>query len=611
MDWPTSISINNSYKRSIRTRLQRRLAQVLFEKTGLSTQRMHTLRIEVRREKRPDATGNVQQIHGFEVSEAMNYPEVIRQAAEVELKAIVAGTKPYLAPETWKPVAYAATAPAKGVTLEPGLLRECFDRNIAYLNRCFAAPNGTYCDMKKIEGSWLVDLPGSSEGRMLGGAAHTLRWGERADMRTIVDTFVNKVKSRQTADGWCLPYPIADITTSERSNYDRVGLTRGLIAAGMAGNPDAYGILRRFYDWFNTSPYQPTLLRGGNCNNGHEGGLLMYFSPVGKKEDLVAVERYFVQDFFIEQAAQAEPLALDYYPLSKPHSYLILAFQAWLDHYRATGAAKYLDAAKGAWRIINGSYEHIGGTMAICESDPGTFPPKSYYLGTHTGETCGSIFWADFNHRFLQLFPGEAKYADEIENVIYNVILAAQDAKGSIRYHNNLQGNKEGAGCINTCCEVMGVPFIARLPQYIYSVADDGLYVNLFAASSIAWTNGGPIRHVEDRDQFPLRRQGGVQTDRVCAHADETADSDAELGRRQGGDQRQWRGCRNGNARQLCRDRPLLVEQRRDHSRISHGVPSRPLHGLGPGCAQRSLRVAVWSGSDGIGWRHGPRYRVE
>jgi DUF1680 family protein len=141
--------------------------------------------------------------------------------------------------------------------------------------------------------------------------------------------------------------------------------------------------------------------------------------------------------------------------------------------------------------------------MAICESDPGAFPPKSYYLGSHTGETCGSIFWADFNHRFLQLYPREAKYADEIENVAYNVILAAQDAKGSIRYHNNLQGNKEGAGCINTCCEVMGVPFIARLPQYVYSVADDGLYVNLFAASSIAWTNGGPSVTLRTETNFP------------------------------------------------------------------------------------------------------------
>ena len=121
--------------------------------------------------------------------------------------------------------------------------------------------------------------------------------GERADMRAIVDTFVAKVKNRQTADGWCLPYPMAEFNRSERSNYDRVGLTRGLIAAGMVGNPDAYGILRRFYDWFNTSSYQPTLLLGGNCNNGHEGGLLMYFSPVGKQEDLLAVEKVLCSGF--------------------------------------------------------------------------------------------------------------------------------------------------------------------------------------------------------------------------------------------------------------------------------------------------------------------------
>jgi hypothetical protein len=36
----------------------------------------------------------MQQVHGFEVSEVVNYPEFIRRAAEVELKAIAAGTKP-------------------------------------------------------------------------------------------------------------------------------------------------------------------------------------------------------------------------------------------------------------------------------------------------------------------------------------------------------------------------------------------------------------------------------------------------------------------------------------------------------------------------------------
>jgi hypothetical protein len=445
-------------------------------------------------------------------AEALDYAQAMQRAAAAELAAIAAGTKPYLPPESWKPVAYGATAPGTGVTLEAGPLRAAFERNIAYLQCCFPKPG--YND-EGVDG-WVKMLPASAEGRLLGGAGHSLRWGERADLRAIVDALVDRVKSRQTADGYCLPYDVSFMTPQhdpgqdERRNYDRVGLTRGLLAAGLAGNPDAYGILRRFYDWLNASPYYPTLLRGffggsaHNCNNGHAGGLLLYFSPVGKPEDLVAVERYFVQDFFLERAARAEPLALGYYPLHTPHSYVLLAFESWLDHYRATGATKYLDAASGAWRIVKGSYEHVGGTLAICEEDAGAYPPQSYYLGKHTGETCGSVFWADLNHRFLQLFPGEVKYADEIETVIYNVILASQDANGSIRYHNHLVGNKEKPQCANTCCEVMGVPFIARLPQYLYSVAADGLYVNLFAPSSIAWSHGGRTVALRTETGFPF-----------------------------------------------------------------------------------------------------------
>lgn len=183
---------------------------------------------------------------------------------------------------------------------------------------------------------------------------------------------------------------------------------------------------------------------------------------------------------------------------------MLLAFEAWLDHHRATGAEKYLEAARGAWRIVRDNYEPVGGSIAICEMGAGDYPPRSYHLGKHTGETCGSIFWADFNHRLLQLYPSEERYAAEIEKVIFNVILAAQAEDGSIRYHNHLHGAKEKPQCANTCCEVMGVPFIARLPQYIYSVAADGLYVNLYASSAITWQQDGHPVHLEIATRFPL-----------------------------------------------------------------------------------------------------------
>ena len=435
------------------------------------------------------------------------YHRKISDAAALEMQSLASGIKSFLGPESWKPVPYSAAAPTGGVALHPGPLQASFERNVDYLNATFARP---------IDTEWVKKLPASSEGRLLGGAGHTLRWGEREDMRAIVDAVVAAVEKRQAPDGYCLPYDMSFMSpqiekwVDERRNYDRVGLTRGLIAAGLCGNPKALGILRRFYDWLYASPLAQGLLCGffqgsaHNCNNGHEGSLLAYFSPVGRPEDLIAAERGFVQDFFIEEARKAEPLCLGWYPLHTPHSYVVLAFQAWLDHYRATGAVKYLEASKGAWKIVHDSYEHVGGTIAICEEGPGTYLPGSYRLYKHTGETCGSGFWADFNHRFLQLFPEEEKYAGEIEKVILNVILACQDAEGHIRYHNHLVDHKDKSQCANTCCEVMGVPFIARLPQYLYSIAADGLSVNLFAASTITWRHAGKGVTVTTSTGFPM-----------------------------------------------------------------------------------------------------------
>ena len=495
-------------------------AEVLFERTDLSDDRMHALRIIVQREKHSDATDCFQSVDGFQVESVVDYPRRLRAMAMDELKAIAGGKKKPLSPGAWEPVTLAARAPDDGVQLHPGVLQEMYERNIHYV---------LDTHMNPCTGVWVEALPCSSDGRLLGAAAHGLRWEEREDLRAIVDEIVETFKQRQDDDGYCLPYDRSymfaqshlipslgaddtewhNILTDERRNYDRVNLTRGMVAAGHAGNVDALTVMRRFYDWLNTSGVYPNLLTGAfdgsshNCNNGHAGGLLMYFSPVGRPDDLIAVERYFVQDFFMEQMRKGEPLALGYYPLNTPHSYVLLAFEAWLDHYRATGAMKYLEAALGAWQVVHRYYEHIGGSIAICEEPAGTYPPQSYLLGKHTGETCGSVFWADINHRLLQLFPDQEIYAAEIEQSIYNVVMAAQDAEGSIRYHNHLHGKKESVKRVNTCCEVMAAPFIARLPQYIYSIDNEGLWINLFAGSQIAWANHGKRLTLTTKTEFP------------------------------------------------------------------------------------------------------------
>jgi DUF1680 family protein len=164
----------------------------------------------------------------------------------------------------------------------------------------------------------------------------------------------------------------------------------------------------------------------------------------------------------------------------------------------------------GAWELYHDNWEHVGGSIAITEF--GEFPPKSYRLDAQapfceTGETCGSVFWTRFNQRFQLMQPGEEKYTNEIEKSIYNMGLANQvDAKGII-YHARLVGMKGDLPvplCINSCCEGQGTRLLDSLPEYIFSTAPDGLYVNLFEPSTIEWSQNGTQMKATLSDNFPM-----------------------------------------------------------------------------------------------------------
>ena len=485
---------------------------VKFEKTGIEGDRVHTLRVVVRKDRNPRATDCYQDVTATEAEQPVNYPAEIAQEMDAEYERIRSGTKAYLPPEEWSPVPNGADAPERGVTLGPGPLKDVLDRNVDYLNHSFASPS--YCDGVDW-GEW---LPGSNEGRFLAGAGNTLRWGEREDMRRIVDTIIDRVEARMRDDGYFSyyaedeSYALSSGRNSERKNYDRVFWTRGMIAAGMVGNEKAYGLLRRMYDWFNASPYLPDMLIGSNATNGLPGGPLVYLSPAGVKDDLITTLRYYDQDYWMRALANREPLALSHYPGERPHCYALLGFEAFVDQYRATGDTRYLDAVLGGWDIYTSSFKHVGGVTTICERAD-LYPPKSYILTTPTnGETCGSIFWIDINSKLLQLFPTEERFASEVEESIYNGVLAAQDDNGYIIYkYLKLEGEKLAGSCRNTCCEVSTAGLMGRLPEFIYSLAGDGIYVNLFSPSEITWFHAGREVRLTTTTDFPLANDVSIR----------------------------------------------------------------------------------------------------
>ncbi len=424
-------------------------------------------------------------------------------------------------PEHWKPAVYKAQSPDGGVELHAGLFKQSMDNNVGYLLSSFSveemlrpfrerAGKPVNPELRKPHPFWDVDLAGSTAGRFLMGAGNTLRWQEHAELRRWMNDIVDGIEECRQPNGYIMAYPEESIFHSERAGYTRAWVTHGLIDAGLAGNKKALGLLRGYYDWFDKCPYLPKLLRGtAQGVQGMVANTRMYFTSVGKPEDLQVIQRYYQEDFWLEGLARRDEEMVWQYPYDRPHNYLITDFEAYLDLYRATGEARYLDAVLGAWQLYHDSWEHVGGSIAITEF--GEFPPKSYRLKSQftfceTGELCGSSFWAHLNQRLYLLNPDQEKYVTEIEKSIYNVGIANQVDTRGLMYHARMVGTKGDMAvgiCDNSCCEGQGTRLLGSLPEYLYSVDAEGITVNLFAPSTFRWSHSGNPWQLTTKTSFP------------------------------------------------------------------------------------------------------------
>ena len=413
----------------------------------------------------------------------------------------------------WRPVAFQAVAPLRDVALGDGLFKTVMENNISYLLNSFSVAEllrffRTRAGKANPPGLpapipfWDTDLPGSNAGRFLMGAGNALRWMDHPELRRRLNEVVAGIAECQEPNGYAMGYHPDTIFYSERGNYTRSWVTHGLVEAGYAGNHTAFHILRGYYDWFDQCPYLPELLRrAGQGVQGMIANTRTYFTPIGKPKDIQVIQRYYQENYWLEMLARRDPAAIWQYPYDHPHCYLLTSITPYLDQYRATGEKKYLDAVLGGWELYHTQWQHIGGAISICEAY--WYPPKSAFLNLQNGENCGSSFWISLNHNLHQLFPTQEKYVNEIEKSIYNVLIANQAGSMGIRYHAALNGKKELPTAINTCCEGQGTRQLGSLAEYIYSVAKDGLYVNLFANASIYWRQARQSLKLEMTTQFP------------------------------------------------------------------------------------------------------------
>ncbi len=415
---------------------------------------------------------------------------------------------------TWTPPEFKARVPRSGVTLHGGLFQTAMENNIQYLLDSYTTDEllrQFYERTGKVKGFkptgsqkfWEEDLAGSNAGRFLMGAGNTLRWIHHPELQRRLDAVVDGIAECRQPNGYIMAYPEDTIFYSERAAYTRAWLTHGLLEAAYSGNQMALPMLRGYYDWFNRQSFLPEMLRGAiQGGQGMVANTRVGTSPVGVPKDAQVIQQYYQEDAWLNGLARREKEQVWQYPYDRPHCYLLTNLEAYLDIYLITGDQRYFDAVLGAWELYRAHWQQAGGSISIIEFEKD--PPDSNYLSQKLGELCGSSFWVFLSQRFLQLNPEDERFAAEIEKSIYNIGLANQDHGEGLRYHTILEGKKEKGTHINTCCEGQGTRLIGSLPEHIYSIASDGIFIHLYEPSAVRWTQDGHPMELTVDTKFPF-----------------------------------------------------------------------------------------------------------
>ncbi len=410
--------------------------------------------------------------------------------------------------------------PTSGVELTGGLLKTVFDNNIHHLLKTYPVDDILYRFRERAGNpnppghsrGWEHVPPllyGSLAGLFLMGSGNTLRWENNPQLRDMMDQVVDGIDECKQTNGFLMAYKETETAAGENPNYVRSWVTHGLIEASIGGNDKALPLIRAHQNWFNQCEYLPKVK---DLTLGYQGMIpntRMYFTSMGRKRDLEVLQQYYQEDWWLDQLTVNDDRAI--YKRRHAHCYEITAFEAYLDLYRATGIERYLTAVSNAWDMIHNKWEHVGGSIAISwgEHINRDYPAYSYFIDWEspwTGELCGSVFWIKLNQRLHRLYPDAEKYVNEIEKSIYNIGVANQAGSISIRYHALLNKQKDTVlqgDMYVSCCEGQAIRLYGSLPEYLYSIAPDGLYVDMYADSKITWNPGGTHVTLTNSTSFP------------------------------------------------------------------------------------------------------------
>lgn len=168
--------------------------------------------------------------------------------------------------------------------------------------------------------------------------------------------------------------------------------------------------------------------------------------------------------------------------------------------YRATGDEQFVRPCLAAYNDILADQMYLTGGTSLSEhfQEPHFLPN----VGA-VSENCAQVTWMQLCAQLLR-FTGEAKYADTLERIVYNHLLAAQHPGGqSLCYFTPLRGQKNYDKGMN-CCTSSGPRGIALISTLAYMTAPKAVMVNFYEPSTFEAEVSGVKTKITQMTRYPV-----------------------------------------------------------------------------------------------------------
>ncbi|MDQ0091962.1 DUF1680 family protein [Paenibacillus anaericanus] len=384
----------------------------------------------------------------------------------------------------------------------------------------------------------------SDVAKWLEAVAYLLETQSDPDLEQIADEVIEIITKAQQPDGYLNTY----FTLKEPGNRwtnlaecHELYCAGHMIEAGVAyyqatGKRVLLDVVCRFADYIDTVfGNEPGQLQGYDGHQEIELALMKLYHATGEDKYL-RLSSYFLEqrgakpDFYEDQwEKRGKTTHFPQLTMTFDHAYsqahlpvrkqdtaeghavrLVYMCTAMADLAAETGDPGLLEACRKLWSNIVNKRMYITGGIGSMEHGESFTMDYDLPGDTAYAETCASIGLIFFAQRMLRISP-DSKVADVMERALYNTVVSgmSQDGKkffyvnplevypeahGKNRIYDHVKPERQGwFGC--ACCPPNIARLLASLGDYVYTMQDGTVYVQLYIGSELnTEVNGRPIK---------------------------------------------------------------------------------------------------------------------